>query len=110
MKTNLMMMTGLLALAFCLPNALAQDEKKDKPKRKGPPSKEAILKRFDENKDGALSKEEIAKMPERMSARLLKKWDKDGDKALSKEEVDAIKFPERKPEKKDGEKKDGAAE
>jgi len=33
MKTNLMMMTGLLALVFCLPNAVSEEEKKDKPKR-----------------------------------------------------------------------------
>jgi hypothetical protein len=119
MKTKLMMVTGLLALAFCLPTALAQDEeKKDKPKRKGPPSKEQILKKFDENQDGALCKEELGKMPERMSARLLKLGDKDGDGALSKEEVEALDLSKRKPDdgkkkgdrKKKGDKKKDAAE
>lgn len=113
MKTKLMLVTGLMALAFCLPTALAEDGDKEKKKKrpKGPPSKERILKKFDKNEDGALSKEELAEMPEKMSTRLLEKWDKDEDGALSKEEVDAIKFPERKPgdrpPKKKGDKKKG---
>jgi hypothetical protein len=97
MKTK-MIITGLLALAFCLPTALAQDEKKKKDgaKKKGPPSKEQILKRFDKDGDGGLSKEELGKMHEKMAARLLKAGDKDGDGALSKKEFDALELPKRK--------------
>lgn len=123
MKTK-MIITGLLALAFCLPTALAQDEKKkDGAKKKGPPSKEEILKKFDKDGNGALSKEELAEMPERMSARLLKAGDKDGDGALSKKEFAALELPKRgageagkkkggkkkkDADKEEGEKKDAA--
>jgi hypothetical protein len=104
MKTKLTIVVGLLACSFCLPDAFAQDDPA-KPKRPARgPSKERIMKRFDKDQDGALSKEEIAAMPERMRANMLKKWDKDESGDLSKEEVDAIKFPERRP---GGAKKDG---
>jgi len=111
MKTNLTMLVGLLALGFCLPNALGEEPPA---KKKGPPpSKEGILKKWDKNTDGALSKEELAEMPERMSANLLKRGDKDGDGALSKEEVDELKFPEAPKKGKEGdapEKKEKAPE
>lgn len=105
MKTNLTLLVGLLALGFCVP-ATAQD--KDKPKKqRTPPSKESILKKWDKDKDGALSKDELAAMPERMKANLLKRGDKDNNGELSKEEVDGLKFGRRDGAKGKG-KGDGA--
>lgn len=112
MKHHLTLLAGVASLVLGAQAVQAQDApEKDKPERRGGGgmNKERILERFDKDKNGALSKEEIADMPERMSKGLLEKWDKDKNGELSKEEVDAIKPPEgrerrERPKKEEGEK------
>lgn len=111
MKNQLTLLAGVVALVLGSQVARAEGEEKkgDKPERG--PAKERILGKFDTDKDGALSKTEIAAMPERMSKNLLEKWDTDKNGELSKTELDAIKAPEggkdrpKREEKKEEEKK-----
>jgi Ca2+-binding EF-hand superfamily protein len=65
-------LAGLVAFSS---SAFAAEEKKGK---------------ADTDGDGAISKEELAAVPEKMQAKL-KEHDKDGDGALSKEEYEAFK-------------------
>ncbi|BCU76030.1 hypothetical protein [Luteolibacter sp. LG18] len=92
MKHHLIILAGISALALSTQAVRAEGEG-DKPAERGP-AKERILGKFDTNKDGALSKEELAAAPERLSKRLLESWDTDKNGELSKAEVDAIKAPE----------------
>jgi len=113
MKRQLTLLAGLTALVLGSQVARAEDAPE---KPKGPPhpvAKERILAKFDTNKDGALSKDELAAMPEPMRNRLLTNWDTNKDGELSKEEVEAIKPPEggaaperpHRPKKQEGEPK-----
>jgi hypothetical protein len=105
MKTNLKLMAGLLTLGLCVCSVNAQDDPGKAKRRKGPPSKERLLERYDTNKDGALDKDELAAMPERLRTRLLERWDEDKSGDLSKDEVDKIKPPERGDRKGKGPRK-----
>lgn len=113
MKHTKTLITCLAALAFTAPILRAEgdggeEKEKDRPRREGF-NKERILNKFDTNKDGALSKDELTAMPERMRNHLLEKWDANKDGELSKEEVDAIKPPadggERRKERREREEK-----
>jgi len=82
------------------------EEKKEKDHGKG--GSAGLLEKFDTNKDGELSKEELAGVPEKRRTHLLEKYDTNKDGALSKDELAAIKEEKKeggKHEKKEEEKK-----
>jgi len=95
MKQHLTILAGLSALVISTQSARAEGEteKPAEQQRGGGVAKERILGKFDTSKDGALSKDEIAAMPERLSKRLLEQADTDKNGELSKAEIEAIKPP-----------------
>ena len=92
------------AAALALGTQAARAEGEEKPKDGA--HKGGLLEKFDTNKDGELSKEEIAAMPEKQSKHLLEKFDTNKDGALSKDELAAMKDGkgEHKPKDKPGHK------
>jgi len=88
MKHTLAIATGLAALFVAVPTASAKGGKGGHVKGD---RKAKILAKYDTNKDGALSKEEIAVMKPKLAKRLLK-GDTDNDGALSATEFAALKL------------------
>ncbi|MFD0893526.1 hypothetical protein KBB96_19025 [Luteolibacter ambystomatis] len=108
MKQHLTILAGFSALVISTQSARAEGEtEKPAEQRGGGAAKERILGKFDTNKDGALSKDEVAAMPERLSKRLLEQWDTDKNGELSKTEIDAIKPPAGGGERPNRPKRDG---
>ncbi|BCU75803.1 hypothetical protein [Luteolibacter sp. LG18] len=103
MKHQSILVAAVAALVLGTQAVRAEgEEKKEKDHGKGGAA--GLLEKFDTNKDGELSKEEIAGIPEKRSKHLLEKYDTNKDGALSKDELAAIK--EEKHEKKEGDKKE----
>jgi Ca2+-binding EF-hand superfamily protein len=111
-----------LLSTFCVVGIFAEDREKPG-RRPGPdgappdrPSREELLKKFDQDGDGKLNKEEQAALreefaktrgqggtdrgPRRLPPQILKKFDKDGDGELSEEERGAMReeFAKRRAE------------
>jgi len=78
---------------------VARAEGEEKKKHEGGHKGGDLLLKYDNNKDGALSKDEIAAIPEAERTRLLEKYDTNKDGELSKEEIAAMR--EAKHEKKE---------
>ncbi|MGC4015524.1 MAG: hypothetical protein QM755_13550 [Luteolibacter sp.] len=93
MKPHLAILAGLSALVISTQAVRAEGETEKPAEQRGGPLKERVLGKYNTNKDGALSKDELAAMPERLSKRLLEQWDTDKNGELSKTEVEAIKAP-----------------
>lgn len=104
MKYQSALFAAAAALVLGTQVARAEEPEKDKEKPARGFNKERFLEKFDTNKDGALSKEELEAAPERARTNALEKGDTNKDGALSKEEIEAIKS-EAKPKKEDKEKK-----
>ena len=101
MPTKLTMLAGLLCLGLGLTVALAADPEQQPERKKRsprPPDPERLLKRYDKDDDGALSKEELEKLTERKRDEIMKEWDKDNDGALSKAELAAMKATDEEEE------------
>ena len=116
MKTNKTILTVVAATIACSMTAFAEGEDKKKGKRPGPgpeARKEAMLKRFDKDKDGKLSEEEKAEAKKAMQARMKKhkeirtavlaKFDKNGNGKLDEDEREGVRewvrenYPNAKP-------------
>lgn len=90
MKTIKALTALTILLGTCL--IAGAEGKPDKPQRKGPPPE--MLKKFDKDGDGTLSKEEKDAMREAMKEHhkdRAKEFDKDGDGKLSEAEREAMK-------------------
>jgi hypothetical protein len=90
MKTIKALTALTILLGTCL--IAGAEGKPDKPHRKGPPPE--MLKKFDKDGDGTLSKEEKDAMREAMKELhkdKAKEFDKDGDGKLSEAEREAMK-------------------
>lgn len=104
MKYHSALFAAVAALVLGSQAVHAEDAEKEKPARSI--NKERIMEKYDTNKDGALSKEELAAAPDRVSKTMLEKGDTNKDGALSKDEVEAIKSDRKEHSKKDDDKKD----
>lgn len=96
MKYQSILLAATAALILGSQAARAEGEEK-KEKEHGKGGAAGLLEKFDTNKDGELSKDELAGIPEKRRTHLLEKLDTNKDGALSKDELAAAK-----DEKKEG--------
>ena len=94
-------MVALVACAFAAPAVAEGEEPGANPERRRRPARGRLLKRFDQNGDGALAKAEV---PERLWERL-SQADSNGDGVVTKDEVKA-RLKDRKGRK--GKRREGA--